>query len=96
MATRSNAHGLELDYYVVDVFTETALKGNGLAVVMDTAGLPTERMQAIAREFNLSETTFVERRADAVEQPKACACASSPRRRSCRLRGIQRWGRRAC
>ncbi len=68
MATRSNAHGLELDYYVVDVFTETALKGNGLAVVMDTVGLSTERMQAIAREFNLSETTFVERRADSVEQ----------------------------
>jgi trans-2,3-dihydro-3-hydroxyanthranilate isomerase len=60
--------GLGLDYYVVDVFTETALKGNGLAVVMNTAGLTTERMQAIAREFNLSETTFVERRTAAAEQ----------------------------
>jgi len=68
MATHSNAHGLELDYYVVDVFTETALKNNGLAIMMDTAGLPTERMQAIAREFNLSETTFVQRRAASVEQ----------------------------
>jgi trans-2,3-dihydro-3-hydroxyanthranilate isomerase len=68
MTTCSNAHGLELDYFVVDVFTETALKGNGLAVVMDTTGLPTERMQAIAREFNLSETTFVERRGAAVEE----------------------------
>jgi trans-2,3-dihydro-3-hydroxyanthranilate isomerase len=68
MATSSSVQGLELDYYVADVFTETALKGNGLAVVMDTAGLATERMQAIAREFNLSETTFVERRAAAVEQ----------------------------
>jgi trans-2,3-dihydro-3-hydroxyanthranilate isomerase len=57
----------ELEYFVVDVFTETALKGNGLAVVMNTAGLTTERMQAIAREFNLSETTFVERR-DAAEE----------------------------
>ena len=45
----------------MDVFTETALAGNPLAVVMNTAGLATERMQAIAREFNLSETTFVER-----------------------------------
>jgi trans-2,3-dihydro-3-hydroxyanthranilate isomerase len=51
-----------LDYQVVDVFTETALKGNGLAVVFDTLGLSTERMQAIAREFNLSETTFIQRR----------------------------------
>ena len=58
----------ELEYFVVDVFTETALKGNGLAVVMNSAGLTTERMQAIAREFNLSETTFVERREAAVEK----------------------------
>jgi trans-2,3-dihydro-3-hydroxyanthranilate isomerase len=50
-----------LEYFVVDVFTSEALKGNPLAVVMNTAGLETERMQAIAREFNLSETTFVER-----------------------------------
>jgi trans-2,3-dihydro-3-hydroxyanthranilate isomerase len=59
---------LELDYFVVDVFTDQVLAGNPLAVVMNTCGLPTERMQAIAREFNLSETTFVERRAPAVEQ----------------------------
>jgi trans-2,3-dihydro-3-hydroxyanthranilate isomerase len=50
------------DYQIVDVFTETALEGNGLAVVFDTFGLSTERMQAIAREFNLSETTFIQRR----------------------------------
>jgi trans-2,3-dihydro-3-hydroxyanthranilate isomerase len=59
---------MELDYYVVDVFTDTALSGNPLAVVMNTFGLATERMQQIAREFNLSETTFVERRAASVEQ----------------------------
>src|ERR1019366_5832855 len=59
---------MELEYFVVDVFTETALKGNPLAVVMNTANLTTERMQAIAREFNLSETTFVECRAAEVEQ----------------------------
>lgn len=57
-----------LDYVIVDVFTTTALKGNPLAVVMNTVGLSSERMQAIAREFNLSETTFVERRPAAVEQ----------------------------
>jgi trans-2,3-dihydro-3-hydroxyanthranilate isomerase len=59
---------MELDYFVVDVFTDTALAGNPLAVVMNTGGLATERMQRIAREFNLSETTFVERRPAAVEQ----------------------------
>ncbi len=58
---------MELDYFVLDVFTETTLKGNPLAVVMNTVGLATERMQSIAREFNLSETTFIERRTAAVE-----------------------------
>jgi trans-2,3-dihydro-3-hydroxyanthranilate isomerase len=57
----------ELDYFVVDVFTGTALEGNQLAVVMNSRGLISEQMQAIAREFNLSETTFVERRAHDVE-----------------------------
>jgi trans-2,3-dihydro-3-hydroxyanthranilate isomerase len=59
---------LELDYFIVDVFTEISLHGNPLAVVMNTAGLSTERMQTIAREFNLSETAFVERRPAEVEQ----------------------------
>jgi trans-2,3-dihydro-3-hydroxyanthranilate isomerase len=59
---------VELNYFVVDVFADTALKGNPLAVVMNTAGLTAEQMQAIAREFNLSETTFVERRAAEVEE----------------------------
>jgi len=57
-----------LDYFIVDVFTDRALAGNPLAVVMNTAALTTRRMQAIAREFNLSETTFVERRPAALEQ----------------------------
>jgi trans-2,3-dihydro-3-hydroxyanthranilate isomerase len=57
-----------LDYVVMDAFSDAALAGNPLAVVMNTIGLDTERMQAIAREFNLSETTFVERRPAAVEQ----------------------------
>jgi trans-2,3-dihydro-3-hydroxyanthranilate isomerase len=59
---------MELEYFVVDVFTETALKGNPLAVVMNTAQLTTEQMQTIAREFNLSETTFVERRSVDLER----------------------------
>lgn len=51
-----------LDYFLVDVFTNTALQGNPLAVVFDSVGLGVEHMQAIAREFNLSETAFVRRR----------------------------------
>ncbi|MGE3626114.1 MAG: PhzF family phenazine biosynthesis protein [Hyphomicrobiales bacterium] len=46
-------------YHVLDVFTGTVLEGNPLAVVLDTEGLDTARMQAIAAEFNLSETVFV-------------------------------------
>lgn len=61
------APGRALDYSIVDVFTTDALAGNPLAVVMNTANLTTEQMQSIAREFNLSETTFVERRPAAVE-----------------------------
>ena len=41
------------------MFTDTALGGNPLAVVLDSDGLDDARMQAIAREFNLSETVFV-------------------------------------
>jgi trans-2,3-dihydro-3-hydroxyanthranilate isomerase len=46
-------------YVIADVFTDTALEGNPLAVVPDAAGLSAARMQRIAREMNLSETTFV-------------------------------------
>jgi trans-2,3-dihydro-3-hydroxyanthranilate isomerase len=66
MATGADC--VELDYFIVDVFTGTALRGNPLAVVMNTADLTTGQMHAIAREFNLSETTFVERRSAEVEE----------------------------
>ena len=46
-------------YAIYDVFADTALAGNPLAVVFDAGDLETERMQAIAREFNLSETVFI-------------------------------------
>lgn len=46
-------------FFTLDVFTDRPLAGNPLAVVLDGAGLDASRMQAIAREFNLSETTFV-------------------------------------
>ena len=44
---------------IADVFTRTPFAGNPLAVVLDAEGLSAEQMQAIAREFNYSETTFV-------------------------------------
>ena len=46
-------------YVTVDVFTDRAFGGNPLAVVLDAAKLSTAQMQAIATEFNYSETTFV-------------------------------------
>jgi len=50
---------MTLTYETVDVFTDTPFGGNPLAVVFGADDLSTERMQAIAREFNFSETTFV-------------------------------------
>lgn len=49
----------KLRYHLVDVFTNKAFGGNQLAVFPDGRGLSPEIMQAIAKEFNLSETTFV-------------------------------------
>jgi len=43
----------------VDVFTDRPFAGNALCVIPDATGLSEEQMQAIAREMNLSETTFV-------------------------------------
>ncbi|QOC93808.1 PhzF family phenazine biosynthesis protein [Micromonospora craniellae] len=48
-----------LAYEIVDVFTDRPYAGNPLAVVFGAEGLATEQMQALAREFNLSETVFV-------------------------------------
>jgi trans-2,3-dihydro-3-hydroxyanthranilate isomerase len=46
-------------YVTADVFTDQMFGGNPLAVVLDSAGLSTVQMQAVALEFNYSETTFV-------------------------------------
>jgi trans-2,3-dihydro-3-hydroxyanthranilate isomerase len=50
---------MEYRYILADVFTETIFGGNQLAVLPDAQGLTGEQMQAITREFNLSETVFV-------------------------------------
>lgn len=46
-------------FFTLDVFTDTPLAGNQLAVFPDAESIPDDRLQAIAREFNLSETVFV-------------------------------------
>jgi trans-2,3-dihydro-3-hydroxyanthranilate isomerase len=46
-------------YRVVDVFTQNPLEGNPLAVFPDASGIDDVTMQKIAKELNLSETTFV-------------------------------------
>lgn len=46
-------------YVTLDVFTQTRFTGNPLAVILDAQGLSSADMQAIATEFNYSETTFV-------------------------------------
>lgn len=50
---------MKLPYLVLDVFTKTPLTGNALAVVPKADGLLDGEMQAIAREFNVSETVFL-------------------------------------
>jgi trans-2,3-dihydro-3-hydroxyanthranilate isomerase len=46
-------------YVVADVFTDTPLAGNGVAVFTDAREIPEEQLQPLARELNLSETVFV-------------------------------------
>lgn len=49
----------KLSYYIIDTFTAEPYSGNPAAVVLDADDLTVDQMQAIAREFNLSETAFV-------------------------------------
>ncbi len=51
---------MQLNYHILDVFTDQRFSGNPLAVVLDAEGVSASAMQSIAREFNLSETVFVE------------------------------------
>ena len=50
---------MERRYVVVDVFTKRIFGGNPLAVILGAEGLTASQMQAVASEFNYSETTFV-------------------------------------
>jgi trans-2,3-dihydro-3-hydroxyanthranilate isomerase len=55
------------EYALVDVFAESPLEGNMLAIFTDARHLSTETMQALARETNLAETTFIIPRDAAIE-----------------------------
>lgn len=55
---------MRIPFHTVDVFTDRRFGGNPLAVVLEADGLDSVHMQAIAREFGYSETTFVCRPAD--------------------------------
>src|SRR6202047_2966071 len=50
---------MKYTFHIVDVFSSTPFGGNQLAILPDAAGISTEGMQKIAREFNFGETTFV-------------------------------------
>lgn len=52
---------MRLAFHTLDVFTDKRFGGNPLAVVLDADALDTGTMQTIAREFNLSETVFVQK-----------------------------------
>jgi trans-2,3-dihydro-3-hydroxyanthranilate isomerase len=58
------------DFAQLDVFAENPLEGNALAVFTDARGLSTEEMQALARETNLNETTFILPRDPQVERER--------------------------
>ena len=83
---------MRLPYDIVDVFTDRPFAGNQLAVVHGAGDLSTEQCQAIAQEFNYSETTFPVRRPGST----STACGSSRRGRRFRSRAIRRWAPPGC
>ncbi len=77
----------EYRFVQVDVFTDQPFGGNPLAVFPEAEGLAPEEMQQLAREMNLSETTFV---LPPRQKGPISGCASSRRRPSCRSQAT-RW-----
>jgi len=59
-----------LSFVQLDVFSTQPFEGNSLAVVLDGRGLSDPEMQALAREMNLSETTFILPREPSVERER--------------------------
>ena len=58
-SNRENSGVARFRYVIADVFTDTPLQGNPVAVFTDAREIPEEKLQQIAREMNLSETVFV-------------------------------------
>jgi hypothetical protein len=83
-------------FLIADVFTDQPFTGNQLAVFPDGQGLSDRAMQAIAREFNFAETTFVLPPRDARHRPARLHRARGRRRaRAGRARAARRAGTRA-
>src|SRR5438034_8330030 len=82
------------EFVQLDVFTRKPLTGNPLAVFSDARGLTDQQMQALAREMNLSETTFILPREPQVEAQKGKRVPYLQWRKNCRLPDTRRWGRR--
>ena len=70
-APRDTTRAMARRYHILDVFSDRPLAGNPLAVVSDAEGLDAAAMQAVAREFNLSETVFLLPPSDAVNMARA-------------------------
>jgi trans-2,3-dihydro-3-hydroxyanthranilate isomerase len=70
LAAASESAHCAYDFAQVDVFAEAPLEGNALAVFADARGLSSSEMQALARETNLSETTFILPRAPEIERER--------------------------
>ena len=64
---KSSMPGRTYEFVQLDVFTQAPLEGNPLAIFTDAQGLSDGEMQALAREMNLSETTFILQRDAATE-----------------------------
>ncbi|MGI9462322.1 MAG: PhzF family phenazine biosynthesis protein [Aestuariivirgaceae bacterium] len=61
---------MDYQFFTLDVFTTERFAGNGLAVVIGADGLTDQQMQTVAREFNLSETVFVQTPQDTANSAK--------------------------
>lgn len=70
VASESSPGQRNFNYAMLDVFAERPLEGNALAVFTDARSLTTSEMQAIARETNLCETTFVIPRSPEIERDR--------------------------
>jgi len=68
--SREQRSARRLPFVQLDVFSSQPLEGNSLAVFPDARGLIDDEMQALAREMNLSETTFVLPRDAATERER--------------------------